>query len=87
MCKIDKETIASGSHDKTVKIWKVQDGKVAKILDDNKEGSIISVIYMKEINCLITAGYDRIIRIYDGKTFFLKKQIENSHNDCIISLT
>lgn len=35
---------------------------------------------------MLSAGYDKCIRVYDMKTFELKKVIQDVHNDCIISL-
>ena len=35
---------------------------------------------------MISAGYDKAIRIYDTKNFELKKIIKDAHEDCIIQL-
>lgn len=46
-CKIDDNTVASASHDKSIKIWNVKDGTILKSIDDNVGGSIISLIAMR----------------------------------------
>lgn len=77
---------ASASHEKLIKIWNIKNGEIVKSIDDNVGGSIVSLVMMKECNALVSAGYDKNLRIHDLKDFNLKKMLPNVHNDCIISL-
>jgi WD40 repeat protein/energy-coupling factor transporter ATP-binding protein EcfA2 len=64
----DGELLASGSYDKTIKIWR-RDGKLLQTLNGHKD-YVFSVVFTPDSQTLITASFDNTITFwrYDSTT-------------------
>lgn len=60
----DSQTLASGSHDTTVKLWDVASGTEKATLTD-AEAPVVVVAYNADGTTLSAAGYDTLMRTYD----------------------
>jgi centriolar protein POC1 len=60
----DFRLIASGSDDKTVKLWDTETHKELYTFDDH-DGVINSVKFHPDGTCLASASFDRKIKIFD----------------------
>jgi len=63
----DGSRIASGSWDKTVRIWDVQTGRQTQ-KHDGHEGGVVSVVFSSDGQWIASGSTDRAIRIWDSKT-------------------
>jgi len=64
----DKRTLYSGSHDKTIKVWKLSTGVCVNTIKGHPER--INYIVMFQPGILCSASGDPVIRlfsVYDGK--------------------
>jgi len=62
----DGERAASGSDDRTIRVWEVASGKSLGILENPAE--IYSIAFAPDGKFLLSAGRDRILRLWDLQT-------------------
>jgi WD40 repeat protein len=63
----DGKTLASGSADKTVKLWQFTNGKVLHTLTGHS-GPVLSVAFSPEGQALASGSYDKTIKLWNLKT-------------------
>jgi len=59
----DGKTLASGSHDKTIKLWRVADGKVIRTLKE-QDYIVKSVAFSPDGKILVSGSEDKTIKIW-----------------------
>ena len=62
----EKNILASGCRDKTIKLWDVKEGKLIKTLEGHTSG-VEALAYMKESDYLASSSMDKTIIIWDMK--------------------
>lgn len=78
--------LASGSWDKTIKIWNVQTGAVLKTIEGSRS-IILDLAYTPDGKKIASSGWDQTIRFYDATTAQLLKEIYPAHFDKINSIS
>jgi WD40 repeat protein len=63
----DGKTLASGSGDKTIKLWDVKTGKERATLQGHTHG-VMSVAYSPDGKTLASGSYDKTIKLWDVAT-------------------
>ena len=81
----DGQTIASGSDDKTIRLWDVATGQIKNILTDHR-GGVRSVTFSPDGSTLVSGSDDKTIRLWDVTTG-LQKQTLTGHEASIYSIT
>ncbi|WP_083389756.1 ribosome assembly protein 4 [Trichormus sp. NMC-1] len=83
----DEQQLASGSDDKTIKIWDVTTGKVLNTLKGH-EGGVNSVVFSPDGKQLASGSVDKTIKIWDvttGKVLNTLKGHEGGVNSVVFS--
>ncbi|BAQ64936.1 DnaJ domain-containing protein [Geminocystis sp. NIES-3709] len=83
------QIFVTGSNDKTIKIWKLNNGELVSILPDQKE-AIYSVVISPDSHYLATAGKDKNIKIWNLSQQVLYATLDgwfSGHQDEILSLS
>jgi WD40 repeat protein len=80
----DGKTLCSGSLDKTIRVWNVEQGTCMKILEGHT-GNIRSLIVLGDGKTLCSGSNDNAIRVWDIEKGTCMKVLED-HNGCVISL-
>ncbi|MDP7060111.1 MAG: protein kinase [Candidatus Marinimicrobia bacterium] len=62
----DGKTLASGSYDKTIKLWRVRDGRLMKTITGHG-GSVLSVAFSPDGKTLASGSYDKSIKLWGVK--------------------
>ena len=60
----DGKTIASGSNDKTIKLWDSQSGTELKTLAEHREG-VTSVAFSPDGKTIASGSADKTIKLWD----------------------
>jgi hypothetical protein len=81
----DGQTLASGSWDKSIRLWDVETGSLLRELE-GPTGSIYSVTFSPDGQTLASGGYDSTIRLWDVRTGGLLRKLEG-HTDPVYSVT
>ena len=63
----DGNTIVSGSHDKTVRLWNANTGEQLRILEGHWN-YVYSVAFSPDGNTIASGSYDRTVRLWNAKT-------------------
>ncbi|MFN6446346.1 MAG: ribosome assembly protein 4, partial [Nostoc sp. DedSLP05] len=63
----DSKTLASGSYNKTIKLWDVSTGKAIKTLSEHSN-SVNSVVFSPDSKTLASASADNTIKLWDVST-------------------
>ena len=71
----DGKLAATGSKDKTIKIWSLADRRLLKTLNDH-QGQVSGLAFTPDGATLISAGWDGALRLWSTSDFSLKKTIE-----------
>ncbi|MFM7364044.1 MAG: protein kinase domain-containing protein [Cuspidothrix sp.] len=75
----DGQTLASGSVDKTIKLWNVKTGNLLQTLTGHSE-LVKSVVYSPDGQTLAIGSYDKTIKLWDVKTGKLLQTLEGHSN-------
>ncbi len=62
----DGKTIASGSHDQTVRVWDASSGQCLNTLQGHTEG-VMSVVFSPDGKAVASGSYDGAIKLWDMK--------------------
>ncbi len=82
----DGNILASGSSDRTIKLWDVNKGKIIKELQIHKSG-VAGVFFAPDGKTLYSSGYDGRIISWDIETGQAQRVVEDSHNVTTMSLS
>jgi WD40 repeat protein len=80
----DSSRIASGSDDRTIKIWDAQTGACLQTLRGH-DGSVQSVVFCPDSSRIASGSYDRTIKIWDAQTGACLQTLEG-HDDSVQSV-
>jgi WD40 repeat protein len=75
------DRLASGSYDKTVRIWDAKTGQPIHTLEGHT-GPVSGVTFLAAVDLLVSASHDKTLRVWDAKTGKLLDILER-HTDCI----
>ena len=78
--KPNSHELASGSHDKTGRIWDTDTGKSSKIIKDHAD-AIYCVAYSPDGKYLATASGDRTAKLFDPAQNYKRVATLNAHQD------
>ena len=73
----DGELVASSSTDGTVRLWRVSDGSLLKVLEDHTD-YVLSVAFSPDGNLLVSGSNDRTIRLWQVSDGALIRTISSS---------
>jgi WD40 repeat protein len=71
----DSKKVASGSYDKTIRIWNAETGKCKRELKGHS-GSVNSVVFSHDSKKVASGSYDTTIRIWDAETGECKRELK-----------
>jgi len=77
-------TLASGSDDKTVKLWEARSGKVLCTLEGHQD-TVYSVAFDPQGGMLSSRGDDNTVRLWDARSGKLLRTLEG-HQESVYSL-
>ena len=60
---LDGQTLASGSDDNTVRLWRVTDGVLPHTLKEHT-GGVVSVVFVLDGHMLVSGSYDGAVRLW-----------------------
>jgi WD40 repeat protein len=75
----DGNTIASGSYDKTIKLWDARTRKLKTTLTGHSNG-VYSVCFSPDGNTIASGSYDNTIKLWDARTGILKTTLTGHSN-------
>nr|WP_313954524.1 hypothetical protein [Aulosira sp. FACHB-615] len=81
----DGKTLASGSDDKTIKLWDISTGKILKTLTGHSN-SVNSVSFSPDGKTLASGSYDQTIKLWDVSTGKPLKTL-SGHNSYVNSIS
>jgi WD40 repeat protein len=81
----DGQTLASGSFDKTIKIWDLRSGELRRTLQGHSE-SVDSVAISPDGQTLASGSLDKTIKIWDLRSGELRRTLQG-HSDWVSSVT
>ncbi len=81
----DGKTLASGSSDRTVRLWDVATGKNAAILEARGGDWVTSVAWSPNGKALASGGYDGTVRLWNVASRTNVATLEG-HKDCVTSV-
>jgi len=73
--------------DKSIKFWNPADGSLVKSIDQAHTSTVWSVSYSPNGRILVSASYDKDIKIWDAETFELKHTFEQEFYTYQLTIT
>lgn len=64
----DGQTLASGSRDRTIKLWDAQTGALKQTLTEPSAGAVYAVVFSPDGKTLASGGADKTLRLWDTRT-------------------
>ncbi|KAH7202846.1 WD40-repeat-containing domain protein, partial [Fusarium oxysporum] len=80
----DSKKVASGSDDKTIRIWDAETGECKQELKGHSDW-VSSVVFSHDSKKVASAAYDKTIRIWDAETGECKQELKG-HNSYVSSV-
>ncbi|KAG7414192.1 Vegetative incompatibility protein HET-E-1 [Fusarium oxysporum f. sp. rapae] len=80
----DSKWVASGSPDKTIRIWDAETGKCERVLEGHSD-NVSSVVFSYDSKWVASGSPDKTIRIWDAETGKCERVLEG-HSDYINSV-
>ncbi|KAG7403810.1 Vegetative incompatibility protein HET-E-1 [Fusarium oxysporum f. sp. rapae] len=80
----DSTKVASGSHDKTIRIWDAETGECKRVLEGHGS-SVSSVVFSYDSKKVASASDDKTIRIWDAETSECKRVLKG-HGSSVSSV-
>jgi WD40 repeat protein len=80
----DSRKLASGSYDKTVRVWSVSTGQVEQTLDGHS-GLVKSVAFSPDGRKLASGSYDNTVRVWNVGTGQVEQKLEG-HSGSVTNL-
>src|SRR5256885_1364904 len=78
------KTLASGSYDKTIKLWDVASGELLRSLEGHRD-SVLSVAFSSDGKTLASGSNDTTIKLWDVASGELLRSLEG-HRDSVRSV-
>jgi WD40 repeat protein/serine/threonine protein kinase len=75
----DGERLATGSSDKTVRIWEIATGKELRRMEGHT-ATVMGVAFSPDGNSLASGGEDRSVKVWDLKTGTIRLQLEHGEH-------
>ncbi|KAF4230403.1 hypothetical protein CNMCM6457_005979 [Aspergillus fumigatiaffinis] len=72
------QLLASGSFDKTIKLWNASIGELRQTLEGHS-GSVCSVVFSPDAQLLASGSYDKTIKLWDVSTGELRQTLEGHY--------
>ncbi|KAJ3431955.1 autophagy-related 16 isoform f [Anaeramoeba flamelloides] len=82
----DGTQVISGSQDRTIKIFSIENPKSPISLNSICAVNSISLFNNSNRNCLLSAGFDKTVRLYDLRSNQIEKSIPKNHGGQITSV-
>jgi RNA polymerase sigma factor (sigma-70 family) len=79
----DGKLVATGSCDKTIRLWDANTGDLKQTLEGHNEPGVNSVTFSSDRKLLASSGLDGTVRLWDPKTAQLKQTITGYRNPLI----
>ncbi|HEY0556441.1 MAG TPA: hypothetical protein VGG20_19460, partial [Thermoanaerobaculia bacterium] len=76
-------TLASGSYDRTVKLWEARSGKLLRTLEGHKD-LVLSVAFDPQGGMLASGSADRTVRLWEARSGKLLRTL-NGHQKQVLS--
>ena len=67
------QTLATGSHDKTIKLWDVKTGELIKSLDNGSR--VYSIAFSPDYDTLASGGDEEIVKLWDVRTGHCRQKL------------
>ncbi|CAK7236679.1 hypothetical protein SBRCBS47491_009721, partial [Sporothrix bragantina] len=80
----DGKQLASGSYDKTVKVWDVASGECTQTLEGHN-GGVASVVFSRDGKQLVSGSWDKTVKVWDVASGECTQTLEG-HNDRVTSV-
>jgi len=80
----DGQTLASGSDDKTIKLWNLKTGKLLRTLTGHKE-KVTSLVFSPDGKTLVSSSLDNTIKLWNVQTGKLNRNL-TGHSSAVISI-
>lgn len=80
----DGATVATAGYDRTVRIWQVSSGELARILTGHTD-IVAGVAFSTDGRLLATGSHDRTIRIWDVATGATRLVLDG-HTDAVVGI-
>jgi WD40 repeat protein len=81
----DGKTLASGSGDRTIKLWDAQTGALKQTLTEESAGKVYSIVFSPDGMTLASGGSDKTLKLWDTQTGSLQ-HIWTGHVESILSV-
>ncbi len=81
-CRAGSDQLATGSPDKSVRIWALDSGRLLRELRDHVDG-VTAVAYSPDGRWLATGAVDRTVRLYEADG---KRAVTLAHGDAVTAL-
>ena len=82
MVMVDEDFIATGSNDKSVKIWRIQSNQLIKDIQFKSDVTALSTLLRTDGSSLILVGLYKQFAVLN-QSFEIMKVLDGQHNDIL----